>query len=66
MAAVLRAHVPGLQWGRKIRFGERPKNVSELLVRTFNVDRVPTFKRKSRQNAPIVKTLARMRPHDTR
>ena len=25
-----------------------------------------TFKQKSRQNAPIVKTLARMRPHDTR
>ena len=39
-----------------------------VVVLLFNVDRklVSTFKRKSRQNAPIVKTLARMRPHDTR
>ena len=46
-------------------------DMRELVVddrgRTCNVDRklVSTFKQKSRQNAPIVKTLARMRPHDT-
>ena len=42
-----------------------PPQIDSASLKKADRKLVSTFKRKSRQNAPIVKTLARMRLHDT-